>query len=79
MISGTGGIPDIVEDGKTGFLVPPGNARALTDRMRCLIDDADLRVAMGQAGRAKVERDFNASVSVPNILSQMKQCVDRRR
>lgn len=47
-----GGIPEVVEHGVTGLLVPPGDAQALADAMRGLIDDADLRARMGEAGRA---------------------------
>lgn len=52
------GIPDVVLDGKSGLLVPPGDARALADAIARLAVDAALRRAMGAAGRAYVERDY---------------------
>ena len=54
-----GGISELVEDGVSGYLVPPGNVNALTERLRDLLDDAETRTRMGQAGRAKVTADFN--------------------
>jgi glycosyltransferase involved in cell wall biosynthesis len=52
------GIPDTVEDGATGLLVPPGDEEALADSIGRLARDADLRAAMGRAGRAFVERRY---------------------
>ncbi|OGO53033.1 MAG: hypothetical protein A2148_00900 [Chloroflexi bacterium RBG_16_68_14] len=49
------GIPDAVEDGHTGLLVPPGDAEALAGAIARLAEDAELRAAMGRAGRAFVE------------------------
>jgi len=53
-----GAIPDVVEDGVTGFLVPQRDATILADRLEMLINDASLREKMGAAGRAKYERQF---------------------
>lgn len=47
----TGGLPEVVRDGETGFLVPPGDAAALAERIAALLDDAALRRRMGEAGR----------------------------
>ena len=54
-----GGIAELVEDGVSGYLVPPGNVEALTARLRDLLADPDLRARMGAAGRAKVAAEFN--------------------
>lgn len=54
-----GGIPELVEDGVSGFLVAERNVDALTDRLAYLIDHSDLWPAMGRAGRLKVEREFD--------------------
>jgi glycosyltransferase involved in cell wall biosynthesis len=53
-----GSIPDVVQDGVTGFVVPPRNADALANRILRLLDDPTLRVAMGRCGRALVEREY---------------------
>ncbi|HEY1317927.1 MAG TPA: glycosyltransferase family 4 protein [Gaiella sp.] len=49
-----GGVRDVVDDGETGFLVPPRNTQALAERLRALAADPALRTAMGEAGRARV-------------------------
>jgi len=53
-----GAIPDVVDDGVTGFIVPQRDAVAFADKLEVLIKDPDLRVKMGSAGRAKYEREF---------------------
>ena len=52
------GLPDIVVDGETGFLVPPKDASAIAERLERLISDQDLRRKMGAAGRRRYEENF---------------------
>jgi len=54
-----GGIPEVVEDGKTGFLVPPGDLAALASRLVLLSRVAALRERMGRAGRERVAARFD--------------------
>jgi glycosyltransferase involved in cell wall biosynthesis len=51
-----GGIPQLVEHGRTGLLVEPGDADALRAALERLLGDAELRRRMGRAARARVER-----------------------
>lgn len=53
------GIPEMVEDGKTGILVPERRVDALADALITLLRDADLREQYGRAAREKMEREFN--------------------
>ncbi len=53
------GIPDVVDDGETGLLVPPADPRALADAIGRLAADSALRERMGAAGRAFVERHYD--------------------
>jgi glycosyltransferase involved in cell wall biosynthesis len=61
-----GGLPDLVDDGETGFLVPPGDHHALRFAMQRLLDDPNLRQKMGQAALRKVSH-FQAGTVVPRI------------
>lgn len=61
-----GGLTDIVVDGETGFLVPPGDARALRDAIQTLLDNPVRREHMGAMAKKRVEQ-FYASAIVPNI------------
>ena len=58
-----GGVRDIVADGVSGFVVPPGDVDAVADRLRLLADDPDLRRRLGAAGTAAGER-----YSVPRLV-----------
>lgn len=58
-----GGIPDIVEDGATGLLVPPARHEHLTKAIASLLDAGpDARRVLGQAGRARMEALFSPAV-----------------
>ena len=52
------GIPSIVADGQTGFLVPPGDAGALAGRIEALVTDPDLAAQLGRRGRERYLRSF---------------------
>ncbi|MFE4104667.1 glycosyltransferase [Almyronema epifaneia] len=56
-----GGIPELVEDGISGFLVPERDAAAIAAKLRYLIDHPERWPAMGQAGRAFVEKHYDLS------------------
>jgi len=60
-----GGIPEVVEDGKTGLLVPFGNPDVLARAVEQLIDNPSRRAAMGAAARDAALRNFSADVIVP--------------
>ena len=56
--SRTGGIPEVVADGETGLLVPPGEPEALAEALNVLLRDPDRAEAMGQAGRKRAVSEF---------------------
>jgi colanic acid/amylovoran biosynthesis glycosyltransferase len=53
------GIPELVEDGVSGFLVRPGRVDELVERLARLLDDSALRASMGRAGRRKVAAEYD--------------------
>ena len=60
-----GGIPEVVEDGVSGLLVPPGDAAGLARAVEALIADPTRRAAMGAAARRRAMERFSADVIVP--------------
>jgi glycosyltransferase involved in cell wall biosynthesis len=54
-----GGIPEVLDDAQSGYLVPAGDAAALARRVIALLDNDRQRQAMGQAARDRVRRDFS--------------------
>lgn len=55
-----GGIPEIVVDGETGFLVEPKNPHAIFKALDKLISDPNLRIKMGENGLTRVRKSFDA-------------------
>jgi glycosyltransferase involved in cell wall biosynthesis len=53
-----GGVPEVIEDGVNGRLVPPGDAPALARSLCTVLQDDEGRLAMGQRGRLRVEEQF---------------------
>lgn len=54
-----GGIPEVMSDGKTGFLVPPGDPDAVAEAAEPLLQDQTLRRLMGDCGRRRVQSEFS--------------------
>jgi glycosyltransferase involved in cell wall biosynthesis len=70
--SNIGGIPEIIQHGVSGLLVPPGDAPALRDALTELITDPARRLAMGEAARRR-SHDFAAATVVPTLESLYRQ------
>lgn len=51
----------IIQDGISGFIVPPRDPAALADRLKQLIDDVDLRARLGASARQRAEREYSVS------------------
>lgn len=68
-----GGIPDIVEDGKTGFLVPQKNSQALAQKLEILINNPELRQQMGIAGRKRYEENFTLEHFEKRMVAILKK------
>jgi colanic acid/amylovoran biosynthesis glycosyltransferase len=65
------GIPELVEDGVTGLLVPPQDPAALADALDRLARDSELGRRMGRAGRAKVLREFDLADNTAKLAQLM--------
>lgn len=69
-----GGAPEVIEDGKTGFLVQHGDADQLATSLQTLLADSALGRKMGARGRARVQKDFHFDTfarSLKQILSEL--------
>jgi glycosyltransferase involved in cell wall biosynthesis len=74
----TGGTPDVVVDGVTGSLVPPGDPYSLAQAIRRLLLDPDLRAQMGRAGRRRVEERFSIRQMVERTQVLYETLLDER-
>jgi glycosyltransferase involved in cell wall biosynthesis len=62
-----GGIPDLVEDGRSGFLVPPNNPARLAESMQVILTDDELRNRLSQGAIVRSRR-FDTAAVVPQIV-----------
>ena len=67
------GIPELIEDGETGLLVPQRNTQALVEAIYKLYCTPDLRQQLGAKGRAKVMKDFNLQASAAQLYKLFTQ------
>jgi glycosyltransferase involved in cell wall biosynthesis len=73
-----GGLPEVVgRDGECGLLVEPGSAIALAEAIAALLDDPARRVAMGEAGRRRVERQFTWRRAAERTVEVYHELLDR--
>jgi glycosyltransferase involved in cell wall biosynthesis len=78
LAASTGGIPEIVEDGVSGVLVPPRDAPALAAALASLIGDPARRAALGAQARAQFLRRFSHEQFVTGVARAYEQCLAQR-
>jgi glycosyltransferase involved in cell wall biosynthesis len=71
-----GGVPDVVEEGETGFLVRPGDTHALAERLEILARDPERRVAMGETGRERVLERYAVGRLVDDIDALYRELLE---
>lgn len=76
--SAVGALSDIIEDGKTGLLVPPGDSRALAGAMIRLLRDIELAENMGRSGRASAQVRFGRDTQVQAFIGLYEKLIDER-
>ena len=72
-----GGIPEIIDDGQTGFLVPERHPELLGDRLQTLLTDRERARSMGRAGRLKMEREYDLTHQVDELETRYDEAIER--
>lgn len=75
--SAIGGIPEIIDEGKTGFLIPCRKVQPLAERIGLLLKDISLRKQLGEAGRAKFKREYTLLRFEDNMKRCMEICLQK--
>ena len=70
-----GGIPELVEDGISGYLVEYGDSSAHAAAFRQILGKPDLRRRMGSAGRQRAERDFHPDSAARQTIHVYRQVI----
>jgi glycosyltransferase involved in cell wall biosynthesis len=66
-----GGTPDMIEDGKQGLLVPPGDTAALVDALRRMIESPDLATSLRAAARQKAVEEFASEKLTAQVYARL--------
>jgi glycosyltransferase involved in cell wall biosynthesis len=74
-----GGVPELVEDGVTGFLVPPGDTAALAAALQKLMLDFSLAARMGTSARRRAEARFSVTRQVDRLLALWDGLLNQQR
>lgn len=74
-----GGVPELIEHGKTGLVVPPRNPQALREALLKLLQSPELRESFGQAGRIRVEKEFSIEQMVNKHLQAFHQIANHSK
>jgi glycosyltransferase involved in cell wall biosynthesis len=74
-----GGIPEVMADGETGFLVPPRDDAAMAAKLVLLLRDTGLRHRMGQAAQRRAQARFSVDQMVRETASVYARVAGRRR
>jgi glycosyltransferase involved in cell wall biosynthesis len=70
-----GGVAELVRDGVTGFVVPPGDVDAFTGALERLLQNPDEAARMGAAARAEAERRFSVTRQVDDLVALWERCL----
>jgi colanic acid/amylovoran biosynthesis glycosyltransferase len=70
------GIPEVVQDGESGFLVPERDVDALVEKLERLIEDPELRLGMGRNGRHFVEEQYDIDKLNDRLVRIYQQLLD---
>lgn len=68
-----GGIPSIIEDNKTGYIIQKQSPRELAEKIDYFIQNPDKCISMGNAGRERFKQEFNLSSFENHIIEILKQ------
>jgi glycosyltransferase involved in cell wall biosynthesis len=77
--SNVGGLVEMVEEGRSGYLVPPSDVEALTAALRTLIIDAEHRHNMGEAGFRRVLEQFSVDRMIAQTAAVYQSLLAKRR
>lgn len=77
VVSDVGGSAEAITEGVTGFTVRPRDREELASRMRDLARDPQRRKAMGEAGRARYEREFDFRIMMERTLALQQDVINR--
>lgn len=78
VVTNVGGLPEVVENGVTGLIVPPADAQKLADAIEKLVKDEVMRISMGKQGRQRVERLYDWKNNLASMISVYEELLSEK-
>ena len=78
IVTDVGGSPELVEDGESGFVVPPGESKPITDKILELYNDRELHARMSVAARDRIRTDFTVEETARKTIEVYRELVPNR-
>ena len=75
IVTNSGGSPELVEHGKSGFVVPPGEAQPITDRILELYNDRELHKRLGKAAQDRIRDDFTVEETARQTMALYREMI----
>ena len=73
IVTDSGGSPELVEHGKSGFVVPPGESQPITDRILELYNDRELHRRMSEAAQERIRKDFTVEETARQTMALYRE------
>jgi len=73
IVTDSGGSPELIEHGKSGFIVPPGESQPITDRIRELYNDRELHKRMSAAAQERIRNDFTVEETARQTIALYRE------
>ena len=74
-----GGIPEIIDDGKTGFIVQERDSEAIARHLETLLSNSELRLDMGMAARRKIETEYCLETRVEALEKHYDEVIEQKK
>jgi glycosyltransferase involved in cell wall biosynthesis len=76
IVTDSGGSPELIEPGKSGFVVPPGESLPITDRIVELYNDRELHRRMSQNAQERIRKDFTVEETARQTMALYREMVN---
>ncbi len=73
IVTNSGGSPELVQDGKSGFVVPPGEAQPITDRILELYNDRELHKRLSEGAKERIRNDFTVEKTARQTIALYRE------
>jgi glycosyltransferase involved in cell wall biosynthesis len=77
IVTDSGGSPELVQDGVSGFVVPPGEANPIRDRILDLYNDRDLHARLSEAAKERIRNDFTVERTAGETIALYEELFGR--